>query len=253
MAMSKKESNAWFAAHATDDYDLFARVFAELPDETLAKHANSEFFDPDRMEKCVNGPKAWQDEVRKRNQAKEQAKRQEAIDAERATKVAKYKGAMAFSDEIALELCDRVGSGESLTSICANDPRMPTIRRVNAWLREHIEFKALFEMAQQDRLLAFEEDLIRIADDVSLDVDVITTKGNTKRAIDPPKVGLAKLRCFVRQLHLKAYKPQRWGDSQVLAVRSGDEFDLANMSGDELEAKIAALEAKDATVKRSAA
>jgi hypothetical protein len=202
------------------------------------------------MTRFENGPRAWAAEVLRRNQAKEQAKRQEALDQERAAKVAQYKDAMEFSDEIALQLCDRVGSGELLTSICQNDPRMPTIRRVNAWLREHIEFKALFEMAQQDRLLAFSEDLIRIADEVQLDVAVITKGNNMRRAIDPPKVTLAKLRIFARQLHLKAFDSRRWGDSQVLTVRSGDEFDLANMSSLELEEKIASLEAKEATSKK---
>jgi hypothetical protein len=44
MAMSQKQLNTtWEAAQATDDYDLFSRVFTELPDEILAKHANSKF------------------------------------------------------------------------------------------------------------------------------------------------------------------------------------------------------------------
>jgi hypothetical protein len=63
---------------------------------------------------------------------------------------------------------------------------------------------------------------------------------------------MTRLQVFVRQLHLKAYMPQRWGDSQVLTVKTGDDFDLSNMSSAELERRILDLDEKSATVKRVA-
>lgn len=69
------------------------------------------------------------------------------------------KDALSFSDELATEICERIASGELLTVICL-DEHMPTVRRVNSWLREHTDFKALYDQSLQDRLNIFEEQMI---------------------------------------------------------------------------------------------
>ena len=40
----------------------------------------------------------------------------------------------------------------------------------------------------------------------------------------------AKLRIEVRFRHLKALRPQRWGDSTTLITKSDDQFDPANLT-----------------------
>jgi hypothetical protein len=137
-----------------------------------------------------------------------------------------------------------------LTLICL-DAHLPTVRRVNAWLRTYAEFRVLYDQSLQDRLAIFEEELIQIPDEASRDFDLVTDKkgGNTKRVLDPARVTMAKLRVEVRRLHLKAGKPAKWGETSTLITKSEDPFDPANVSAEELEAKIADLEVKSRAVR----
>jgi hypothetical protein len=45
------------------------------------------------------------------------------------------KSSLPFSEPLAIEICERVSSGELLINICA-DEHLPTVRRVTQWLRE---------------------------------------------------------------------------------------------------------------------
>ena len=57
-------------------------------------------------------------------------------------------------------------------------------------------------------------------------------------------VARARLRIEVRFKHLKAGRPQKWGDVSTLNVKSANEFDTSNLSAEELEAQIAQIEHK---------
>jgi TusA-related sulfurtransferase len=52
------------------------------------------------------------------------------------------KNSLPYSEPLALEICERISSGELLIVIC-DDPHMPTVRRVRQWLRENNLFAAL--------------------------------------------------------------------------------------------------------------
>ena len=132
-----------------------------------------------------------------------------------------------FSDELATEICERIASGELLTVICL-DEHMPTVRRVNSWLREHTDFKALYDQSLQDRLNIFEEQIIQIPDEAARDFDVVKSKGSERRVLDPGKLQAAKLRVEVRRMHLKALRPQRWADVSTLITKS-DDFDTSGL------------------------
>ena len=82
------------------------------------------------------------------------------------------KDGLSFSDELATEICERIASGELLTVICL-DEHMPTVRRCNQWLRDHSDFKALYDQSLQDRLSIFEEEIISIPDAAARDFDVV--------------------------------------------------------------------------------
>ena len=73
----------------------------------------------------------------------EQAKvEQEAILKDQA-ELNRAKSSLPFSEPLAIEICERVSSGELLINICV-DEHMPTVRRVTQWLRESPEFAALY-------------------------------------------------------------------------------------------------------------
>ena len=156
---------------------------------------------------------------------------------------------LPFSDELAQELCERVSAGELVIDI-TNENHMPTLRRLNQWLRDNAEFQELYAQSIQDRLSIFEEQVIQIADDVERDYKEITMRtGHTKRVVDPEVIARAKLRVDVRFRHLKAGKPTKWGDSQTLNVKSEDEFDPSSYTPEELERQIADIEKKSRIVR----
>jgi hypothetical protein len=95
--------------------------------------------------------------------------------------------------------------------------------------------------------MIFEEEAIKIADDASRDFRDVLRNGRPVRVIDGDAIARAKLRVDVRLKHLRAYKPQIWGEQSTLNVKSEDP--IADKSLDELEKIIADLEVKDRVVK----
>jgi hypothetical protein len=213
-----------------------AARFAAMPDEAL--------FGLDMV--WEGEGEALKSERQKRTQAREQERIR--IEREREERIRLRKDAVTYSAQLAHEICERIASGELLTVICLED-HMPTVRRCNQWLREHSDFKCLYEQSLQDRLSIFEEQLVELADSASRHFEEVKIKGVTKRVRDPVVIQGAKLSIEVRRLHLIAGKPQKWGSSTTLITKSDDGFDPANLSADELEKQIAEFERKSRIVK----
>lgn len=53
----------------------------------------------------------------------------------------------AYTDELALTICDRIAEGKILHSVCA-DPAMPDRATVLDWLDHHPKFRAQYDFAQ---------------------------------------------------------------------------------------------------------
>jgi hypothetical protein len=170
---------------------------------------------------------------------REAAKQQEA-------ELNRQKSALPYAEPLAIEIAERVSSGELLINVCA-DEHMPTVRRVTQWLQESSEFSILYKGSINDRLTIFEEEVIKIADDASRDFRDVVRGGRTVRVVDGEAIARAKLRVEVRFRHLKAGNPSKWGDQQTIVTKDGNELD--HMSLNELESKIAELEFKDRVVK----
>jgi hypothetical protein len=153
------------------------------------------------------------------------------------------RNALPYSDELAQEICERISAGELLIDICT-ELHMPTVRRANQWMRESPEFNTLFKESILDRLSIFEEQVIQIADDMSKDFKTITRNGKQIRVVDADVIARAKLRVDVRFKHLKAGKPQKWGDTTTLVTKNEGE-DPADLSNEELERRLKDLDVKD--------
>ena len=153
---------------------------------------------------------------------------------------------LTFSEPLAIEICERISSGELLINVCA-DAHLPTVRRCTQWLRENSDFNALYKKSINDRLTIFEEEVIKIADDASRDFKEVLRNGRTVRVPDGEAIARATLRVEVRFRHLKALKPSIWGETSTLITKSVDDVD--NLSMEELEQKIADLDEKDRIVK----
>jgi hypothetical protein len=175
---------------------------------------------------------------------------QERIIQERAAKRNAIKAAIPYSEPLAAEICERISVGELVLDIC-EDEHLPTMRRCNQWLKEHSDFAALYRESINDRLNIFEEQVIKIADDMKNDWRTVTKNGRERRVVDPDVIMRAKLRIEVRFKHLKALRPEKWGEQSTLITKSGD--DISDMPFDELERKLAELETKERVVKESRA
>jgi hypothetical protein len=157
------------------------------------------------------------------------------------------KDAIPFSEKLAVEICNRVSGGEFLINIC-KEPDMPTAKNVQ-WKKEHHEFKVLYDDAIRDRLDIFEDEVVTIADESEHDFKLVKKGGKQVKVLDSEVISRAKLRIDARKSHLKAYRPERWGEQSTLNVNNYDALDPANMSQEELEKVLQDLEEKNESVK----
>jgi hypothetical protein len=149
----------------------------------------------------------------------------------------KIKSNLPYTEPLALEICERISSGELLINICL-DEHLPTVRRCNQWLQANDEFLHLYKQSIDDRLSIFEEQVAQIADDVSKDFRIIIKNGQERRIPDPDMVARAKLRIEVRFRHLKAGRPQKWGEISTLNLKTDDGLNSKDMSMEELVERI---------------
>jgi hypothetical protein len=163
-------------------------------------------------------------------------------------KILEQKDQITYSDQLAQEICERVSAGELLINICL-DHHMPTMKRCNVWLKSNQDFAQLFSQAIQDRLSIFEEEIIKIADDATQDFKEVTIKKMSKRVLDPEVISRAKLRIDVRFRHLRAGRPNKWGEQSTLITKNNED-DPAELTNEELERRINEIEAKDRTIHR---
>jgi hypothetical protein len=174
----------------------------------------------------------------------EKREEQDRIERERTARLNAIKENLTYSDRLAQTICERISAGELLTVLCREDD-MPTMRNCNTWLKEHAEFQALMDMAKNDRLNIFEEEVIEIADDMKNDFKTVIKNGKEKRVADPDMVARARLRIEVRWKCLKSGRPQKWGDVSTLITKSDDPNDATNLSQEELEKRIADMDTKE--------
>jgi hypothetical protein len=213
---------------------MSASRFAVLSDEELF-NPKRVFLSQEELDECKK------ERDRRVNEKREE---QERIERERFLRLNAIKENLTYSDKLAQTICERISAGELLTVLCREDD-MPTMRRCNQWLKEHAEFQAFMDMSKNDRLSIFEEDTVFIADSMKDDFKTVIKNGKEKRIADPEMVARAKLRIEVRFKHLKAGRPQKWGDVSTLITKSDDPNDAANLSAEELEKRIADIDQKE--------
>jgi hypothetical protein len=111
-----------------------------------------------------------------------------------------------------------------------------------------MDFKVYYDDPLNDRLLIFEDETIPDAAAKNTE-EVLQKDGTTREMLDPTKISAAKLQTEVRFRHLRACKPQKWGDSSTLITKSADEEKLDALTIDELEEKISKFIYKDQVLK----
>lgn len=74
------------------------------------------------------------------------------------------KPPVSYSPEIAKEICERLGNGDTLTKVCA-DSRMPTRRAVSNWLKDESipQFKKQYIQARKEQADWFADQILENA------------------------------------------------------------------------------------------
>jgi hypothetical protein len=194
-----------------------------------------------RAEQEARDQREWEELLRQTDENRRiERERVAEANRQRAELLAK-RDMMPFSDNVAERICKRISGGELLIDICS-DSDMPTARRAIEWTKQHQDFLLSYRAARVDRLDIFEEEIVKIADDNKEDWDINEKKH--KRVLINDAIARSKLKIDVRLRHLRAGRPNIWGETSTLITKSGDPDDSALLSDAELRAKIEELDRK---------
>lgn len=118
------------------------------------------------------------------------------------------------TEEIVLEILNRVARGETVTQIC-RDAHMPTSSTVQKWIRTDPDFQQAFIEAREFQMNAFADQIIELADNSVGDIRLAFDKfGNIVPEVNYENVQRSKLRIDTRKwLMEKFYKKQYGKDS----------------------------------------
>lgn len=129
-------------------------------------------------------------------------------------KTGRPKGSgLLYTQELADEICERIGRGETLTSICSNE-HMPATRTVGDWAAAFEDFAASFARARVRGFDALADECIKIAEDGSNDWMERNAEGDGAKAwqLNGEHVQRSKLRVETRLKLLAKWDPKRYGD-----------------------------------------
>lgn len=114
-----------------------------------------------------------------------------------------------FSMDLALRICERMATGESLRSICKS-PGFPSEAAVRQWaIADREGFASHYARAREAQMDALAEDLLEIADDSAGDT-VTDADGNEKT--NQEAVARSRLRVDARKWLMSKIAPKRYGD-----------------------------------------
>jgi hypothetical protein len=118
-----------------------------------------------------------------------------------------------YSDELALEICTRIGRGQSLKKI-TDDPNMPDDNTVYKWIHTDVNgFKDKYARACEERSEAMAEDILSIADDGTNDWMTVEGKnGNEYQVVNNEAMQRSRLRIETRKWLMAKTKPKKYGD-----------------------------------------
>ena len=119
-----------------------------------------------------------------------------------------------YSDELALEICERLALGQSLNAIC-KDSLMPTRSTVNLWLfnDKNPLFSDNYAVARARQQDYFADEILEIADDCAQDAEIKFTKsGNPYISENWQSVNRAKERIKTRQWLMGRIAPKKYGE-----------------------------------------
>ena len=114
-----------------------------------------------------------------------------------------------YSEETATAICDRLGQGESLRQICA-DENMPGKSTVMRWLASQEAFRDQYARAREAQADYWAEEIIEISDDDSGDTIKDEEKGTER--FNSEFAARSRLRVDTRKWLMARMAPKKYGD-----------------------------------------
>ena len=97
---------------------------------------------------------------------------------ERLKDIDRRKERLPFDRGVVAEICEQIAEGGVLKAVCASREDFPSPRQARRWLRGNEVFAAQYAKACEERLSAWEDEIVLIADDASRDkVEKRTARG----------------------------------------------------------------------------
>lgn len=122
-----------------------------------------------------------------------------------------------FSAELAIEICDAIGTcTDTLDEICAANPHFPTPRAIHLWKYKDPEFRSQYMSAKSAQADIFVEQLLAIAFDTSN--DYIPTQSGLVG--NPTAVARSRCKIFTIQWIASRLLPRLYGNKLELAEGS---------------------------------
>lgn len=122
---------------------------------------------------------------------------------------------MAYSQEIADKVCERISKGEPLRQICREDG-FPSYGAIYDWLEVNADFASRFARARAVGFDHIAEETLEIADDATNDYMLRKRAGDEEgdgdKVLDSEHVQRSKLRIETRLKLLAKWDPKRYGD-----------------------------------------
>lgn len=149
------------------------------------------------------------------------------------------KPRLKFTQEQADTICERIATGSSLRSICA-DKGMPSLATVFKWLNERPAFAEQYARAREEQAETLADEIVSIADEV--EVSAKHDGESIKLGLDATAVARNRLRVDARKWVASKLKPKKYGDRTTLA---GDpDAPLTGLTDEQINAKLAAYGVK---------
>lgn len=136
-----------------------------------------------------------------------------------------------YTLEMAARICDELGEGKSLRSVCKQEG-FPCKSVVFKWLCRNPEFEKMYRFATSARADAFAEDMLDIADDGSNDWMETNDPDNPGYRFNGEHFQRSRLRVDTR----------KWNAARMNSKRYGDKFDIAHSGSIETISKEALIE-----------
>ena len=144
-----------------------------------------------------------------------------------------------YSDSLYSEICSRLASGETLSSVCEGDG-MPHVSQVYRWLHSHPEFRESYRVARAVGASVLFDQILTIADE---EPSRIPASGGGWR-YDPVSIQRLKLRIDARRWLASSFLPRVHGLGFTTADSSVADAEASEKNAREFFELLEALEAR---------